>query len=350
MPRANYAITAGELAWIKGEIADYDMVILQFELPMPVVEAVAQWAHDAGVPVMVNPAPAAPMSDQLLACATFLSPNEHEAALLAGHEIRVKGCINFDDVAAVARAFRDRGVENLIITMGGNGSVIAGEDGIHHTPCVKMPQVADPTGAGDSFVAAFCTALSAGLPRPQALAVSEIQLREIGQGGHSHPPVRQQQGPLADRRGQPEAGAGVHPLPAMLCEIAGEQGQQVLIEPLGPKYSNDINTLPEAARVINTATMPNLFAMADLRHFVWSGEPFDNVVKCRDIVKHIHVDFPLSWPERRYPKVGDGYNYRPFFDQLKDYDGTLTIEADIPSDWLAAGRDARELMDTCANA
>ena len=136
----------------------------------------------------------------------------------------------------------------------------------------------------------------------------------------------------------------------MLCEIAGEQGQQVLIKPPGPKFSNYINTLPEAARVINTATMPNLFAMADLRHFVWSGEPFDNVVKCRDIVKHIHVDFPLSWPERRYPKVGDGYNYRPFFDQLKDYDGTLTIEADIPSDWLAAGRDARELMDTCANA
>ena len=44
--------------------------MMQFELPMEVIEAVAQWAHDAGVPVMINPAPAAPMSARLLACAT----------------------------------------------------------------------------------------------------------------------------------------------------------------------------------------------------------------------------------------------------------------------------------------
>lgn len=134
----------------------------------------------------------------------------------------------------------------------------------------------------------------------------------------------------------------------MLCDAAGEQGQRILIEPLGPKYSNYMNTVPEAARVIDLVNRPNLFVMADLRHFVWSGEPFDDVVKYRDIVKHIHVDFPLSWPERRWPKVGDGYNYGAFFEQLKDYDGTLTIEADVPDDWQAAGRDARELLDTYA--
>ena len=169
-PGANYTVTADELAWVRSELPGYDMVILQFELPMPVVEAVAGWAHEAGVPVMVNPAPAAPMSEKLLASATFLSPNEHEAALLADHPIRVDGGIHFDDVEAVAAVFRARGVENLIITMGGNGSVIAGADGMHHTPCVKMPHVADPTAAGDSFVAAFCTALAAGLAQAQALA------------------------------------------------------------------------------------------------------------------------------------------------------------------------------------
>ena len=93
--------------------------MMQFELPMPVIEAVAQWAHDAGVPVMINPAPAAPLSDRLLACATYLSPNEHEAAILAGHSIDVSNGINMDDVAVVAQAFQARGVENLIITMGG---------------------------------------------------------------------------------------------------------------------------------------------------------------------------------------------------------------------------------------
>lgn len=169
-PGANFTMTVDDVAWLRDEIGAYDLVMMQFELPMEVIEAVAQWAHDAGVIVMINPAPAAPMSDKLLACATYLSPNEHEAAILADHTIDVSNGINFADVDAVTKAFQARGVENLIITMGENGSVVAGQDGIHHTHCVNMPHVADPTAAGDSFVAAFCTGLTAGLPQGEALA------------------------------------------------------------------------------------------------------------------------------------------------------------------------------------
>jgi ribokinase len=169
-PGANYTITLDDVAWIKDRVTDYDLVMMQFELPMEVTETVAQWAHDAGVTVMINPAPAAPISEKLLSCATYISPNEHEAAAIAGHTISVENGVNFDDIAVVAKAFRDRGVENLIITLGENGSVAAGKDGISHTPCVKMPHVADPTAAGDSFVAAFCTGITAGLPQGEALA------------------------------------------------------------------------------------------------------------------------------------------------------------------------------------
>lgn len=169
-PGANFTITVEDVAWLKDEIKNYDLVMMQFELPMEVIETVAQWAHDAGVMVMINPAPAAPMSDQLLACTTYLSPNEHEAALLAGHSIDVSNGINMDDVKVVSEAFQARGVENIIITMGENGSIAAGKNGIHHTQCVRMPHVADPTAAGDSFVAAFCTGLCAGLPQGEALA------------------------------------------------------------------------------------------------------------------------------------------------------------------------------------
>ena len=130
----------------------------------------------------------------------------------------------------------------------------------------------------------------------------------------------------------------------MLCDIAGENGQEVLIEPLGPKYSNYINTLPEAARIIDAADMPNLFAMADLRHFVWSKEPFEDVALYRQIVHHIHIDYPLSFPARNYPNIQDSYDYGPFFDQLQNYSGTLTVEADIPEDWLSAAQDARDLL------
>lgn len=169
-PGANFTMTVDEVAWLKDEIKNYDLVMMQFELPMEVIEAVAKWAHDAGVIVMINPAPAAPMSDKLLSCATYISPNEHEAAILADHSIDVSNGVNFDDVDIVAKAFQARGVENLIITLGENGSIVAGKDGIHHTQCVKMPHVADPTAAGDSFVAAFCTGLTAGLPQGEALA------------------------------------------------------------------------------------------------------------------------------------------------------------------------------------
>lgn len=169
-PGANYTICAEELLWLKKEIKNYDMVILQFEIPMSVVETVAEWAHEKGVAVMVNPAPAAEISDRLLSCATYLSPNEHEAASLAGHTIRVEDGVNYEDVKMVADYFLKRGVENLIITMGENGAVSAGREELYHAPCVKMPEAVDPTAAGDSFVAAFCTGLTAGMPQEQALA------------------------------------------------------------------------------------------------------------------------------------------------------------------------------------
>lgn len=170
-PGANGAMTVEEISWIRDEVKNYDLVMLQFELPMFINEAVARWAHEAGVPVMVNPAPAAPVSPELFHCATFFSPNEHEAAAMAGHPIRVDDAgANEDDLRAVADIFREKGVENLIVTLGGNGSVAVNKDGVARVQSVKMPAVADTTAAGDSFVASFSTLWCAGLPARQALA------------------------------------------------------------------------------------------------------------------------------------------------------------------------------------
>ena len=201
-PGANFTISAQEIGWLREAVGNYDMVIMQFELPMEIVETIAEWAHEAGVPVMVNPAPAAPMSDRLLGAVTYLSPNEHEAAILTGHSISVENGIDYDDVRAVADALRERGVKNLIITMGGNGSIAVGESGIHHTECVKMPYVADPTAAGDSFVASFCTVLAAGLPVDKALDFAShaaaITVTRMG-AMPSLPTVTEVQGLLRER-------------------------------------------------------------------------------------------------------------------------------------------------------
>ena len=201
-PGANFTISAQEIGWLREAVGNYDMVIMQFELSMEIVETIAEWAHETGVPVMVNPAPAAPMSDRLLSAVTFLSPNVHEAAILTGHSISVENGIDYDDVRAVADALRERGVKNLIITMGGNGSIAVGESGIHHTECVKMPHVADPTAAGDSFVASFCTVLAAGLPVDKALDFAShaaaITVTRMG-AMPSLPTVTEVQGLLRER-------------------------------------------------------------------------------------------------------------------------------------------------------
>ncbi len=170
-PGANHTLTVEHIAWLKEEIARYDMLMLQFELPMEVIETAAGWAHTAGVPVMVNPAPAASISAALMSYTTYLSPNEHEAALIAGHPIRLQeGGVNEEDLRTVAAWFKGKGVQHLIITLGENGAVATDNETVFHTPCVQMPRVADPTAAGDSFVASFCTGICAGLAQQEALA------------------------------------------------------------------------------------------------------------------------------------------------------------------------------------
>jgi len=170
IPGANFAITPADVAWLESEIGSYDMVLLQLELTMEVTTRIAAWAHAAGVPVMLNPAPAVPLPDGLLPHVTFLTPNEQEAAAMTGLPLRMEEAgVNEEDMKQTAAALREKGVENIIITLGGHGSAVVEPEGARYVPCVRMPHVADPTAAGDSFVGAFCTGLTAGLTQEQAL-------------------------------------------------------------------------------------------------------------------------------------------------------------------------------------
>ena len=153
-PGANYDLKPADLDWLKEEIRTYDMVIMQLELEMATIEYVARLAHDAGVPVMLNPAPAAPLTGDLLSCVTFLSPNETEAGLLS------------------AAVLMDKGVPNVMITLGDQGAANCTAEGVKRVPCVKMTEVKDPTAAGDSFVGAFCTGYAAGLSVADAMTLA----------------------------------------------------------------------------------------------------------------------------------------------------------------------------------
>ena len=122
----------------------------------------------------------------------------------------------------------------------------------------------------------------------------------------------------------------------VLCETAQKYGITVLLEPLGPRYSNYINTIEEAVDICKILKADNLFTMCDLRHMVDSHDNFSNIIKYGKYIRHVHIDNPLLYPQRIYPEQEDGYDYSEYFRALQkiDYDGTLTVEADIPQNYL----------------
>ena len=168
-PGANMSIKEEQIRWLKSEIGSFDAVLLQFEIPMEINETVACWAKQAGTMVMVNPAPAAPISDALIRNAAYFSPNETELETLSGCGLDLQDGIDLGKIKTAADVLFERGVARLLITLGDKGSVLLEDGDILTADCVKMPVVKDPTAAGDSFVAAFCTGLTAGLSRQQAL-------------------------------------------------------------------------------------------------------------------------------------------------------------------------------------
>ena len=164
VPGANFQLTVDDVAFLEEKISDYDMVIMQHEIPQEVNCAVAKYAKAKGVPVMLNPAPSAKVPNELISCLTYISPNEHEAEDIVG--------VKPDDSDAIRKAIdalHKLGVQNVLITLGKNGCALSDGNNLKKSPSVNAAPVLDPTAAGDSFIGAFCTAVSAGVSIDDAL-------------------------------------------------------------------------------------------------------------------------------------------------------------------------------------
>ena len=122
------------------------------------------------MPVVLNPAPATELDDELLSLVSYLIPNEQEASQETHLPLRFDKSGPWDeDLRNIADTLQGKGVEHVIITLGSYGSAVAEAGGPRYVPCVHMEHVADPTAAGDSFVGALSTALAVGLPEDAAL-------------------------------------------------------------------------------------------------------------------------------------------------------------------------------------
>lgn len=161
---ANMCILPEHIAFLKDEIDQYDIVLLQLEIPMEINCLVAAWAAEKNVPVMLNCAPIAPMPVELLRNVTYISPNETEAEVLTGIEVKDE-----ESIAKAIASIKALGIPNVLITLGSRGVAYENDGQIVYSPALKNLDVKDTTAAGDSFIGAFCTAMGKGIPVEKAL-------------------------------------------------------------------------------------------------------------------------------------------------------------------------------------
>lgn len=153
---ANAALTTERVEAQRTIIAGAEALLMQLESPVESVLAAAKIAHENHTTVVLNPAPARVLSDELLALVDIITPNETEAEKLTG--IRVE---NDDDAARAARALHDKGIGTVIITLGSRGvwASVNGEG--RRVPGFKVKAI-DTIAAGDTFNGALVTALLEG--------------------------------------------------------------------------------------------------------------------------------------------------------------------------------------------
>ena len=153
---ANTKLSPSDVKKAAGVIRSAGLLVAQLETPLATVTAAVELAVKAGVPVILNPAPARPLPNSLLARISILTPNETEAELLTG--------IKVTDAAAAAKAcskLRSRGVGIVILTLGERGAFLADANGQRLVPGFKVKTV-DSTAAGDIFNGALSVALAEG--------------------------------------------------------------------------------------------------------------------------------------------------------------------------------------------
>ncbi|EJD7032744.1 ribokinase [Enterobacter hormaechei] len=160
---ANAALTTERVEAQRGIIAGAEALLMQLESPVESVLAAAKIAHENHTSVVLNPAPARVLSDELLALVDIITPNETEAEKLTG--IRVE---NDDDAARAALALHDKGIGTVIITLGSRGvwASVNGEG--RRVPGFKVKAI-DTIAAGDTFNGALVTALLEGKAMDDAI-------------------------------------------------------------------------------------------------------------------------------------------------------------------------------------
>ncbi len=141
-----------------------DILLMQLEIPVSTVEYSAQKAAANGSRVILNPAPARQLSDDLMSCLYMIIPNETEAEIMTGIKVTDR-----ESAEKAARKLHSRGARNVVITMGGSGAFLYTRENSRMISVVPVKAI-DTTAAGDVFCGAIAVALSEGKTDEEAVA------------------------------------------------------------------------------------------------------------------------------------------------------------------------------------
>ena len=165
-PGANHMAGEAELAALESALPETAILLLQLELPLPVVRQAVELAWRAGVPVLLDPAPFQPLEKSLLKRVLAITPNEIEASQLTGQPVRSPG-----EAAEAARTLHQQGAGGVLVTLGALGCYCLGSGVQRFMPGHKVSAV-DTVAAGDAFNGAFAVALTEEVPWEQAVKIA----------------------------------------------------------------------------------------------------------------------------------------------------------------------------------
>jgi ribokinase len=159
---ANDALKAPDVDAAADMLKSADCIVLQFEIPLETVYYTVAFARKHGIRCILNPAPGQPVEMRALADLDYFVPNESEAETVTSIPVR-----NVEDAKKCAEKLMTAGIRRVIITMGANGSLLAGRDLSEHVPAFSVKSV-DSSGAGDAFIGSFAVFLAEGVSELEA--------------------------------------------------------------------------------------------------------------------------------------------------------------------------------------
>ena len=145
------------------DLKHVDCIVLQFEIPLRTVYYAIQFARRHNIRCILNPAPGQAIDFEALTGLDYLVPNESEAEAITGMVLT-----NLPDAQKCAQKLLSSGVRRVIVTLGANGSLLAGGESMRYVPAFPVTTV-DTTGAGDAFIGSFAVFLAEGFPEYEAV-------------------------------------------------------------------------------------------------------------------------------------------------------------------------------------